>query len=162
MLVGRNPEELEAIKRKYATKGHVTEADRLIAAKARNILRHDTENILPNGFKAQVVAVSRRATIRYYDAFPAARDELVAELEGLHPNLRDLTEHETNQLDPDKAFLVRAHRFLPTIRALELAPVISGGHNDTVDPKGEWSTPARIDARIARFNGTSWSRRCRG
>lgn len=40
MLVNRTPEELEAIKRKYATKGHVMEADRLIAAKARNMPRH--------------------------------------------------------------------------------------------------------------------------
>ena len=80
MLVGRTPEELEAIKQKYATKGHVMEAERLIAAKARNMLRHYVENILPNGFKAQVVAVSRRATIRYHDALLAARDELVAAL----------------------------------------------------------------------------------
>ena len=45
------------------------EAERLIATKARNMLRHYVENILPNGFKAQVVAVSRRATIRYHVAF---------------------------------------------------------------------------------------------
>jgi len=66
------PEELEAIKQKYATKGHLLEAERLIAAKARNMLRHYVENILPNGFKAQVVAVSRRATIRYYHALEFA------------------------------------------------------------------------------------------
>ena len=59
MLVDRTPEELEVIKKKYATKGHVMEATALIAAKARNMLRHYVENILPNGFKAQVVAVSR-------------------------------------------------------------------------------------------------------
>jgi type I restriction enzyme R subunit len=151
MLVGRTPEELEAIKKKYATKGHVMEATALIAAKARNMLRHYVENILPNGFKAQVVAVSRRATIRYFDAFREARDELVAELEGLHPNLLDLDDDAINKLDRDKAFLLRARRFLPTIKALEFAPVISGEHNDAVDPTGEWSTRSKIDARIARF-----------
>ena len=151
MFDGRTPEELEAIKQKYATKGHVMEAERLIAAKARNMLRHYVENILPNGFKAQVVAVSRRAAIRYYEAFGTARDELVAELEGLHPNLLDLDDEAASQLAPEKAFLIRAHRFLPTIQALEFAPVISGEHNDSVDPQGEWSTRSKIDARIARF-----------
>ncbi|MBN2566086.1 MAG: type I restriction endonuclease subunit R, partial [Candidatus Eisenbacteria bacterium] len=52
-------EELERIKRKYATKGDVFEAERLICAKARDMLRHYVENVLPNGFKAQLVAVSR-------------------------------------------------------------------------------------------------------
>jgi len=151
MSIGRTPEELEAIKRKYATKGHVMEAQALIAAKARDMLRHYVENILPNGFKAQTVAVSRRATLRYYDAFRAAQAELVQELEALHPNLLDLTDGQLAQLDRKKAFLIRAHRFLPTIRALEFAPVISGEHNDSVDPTGEWSTRSKVDARIARF-----------
>lgn len=151
MSIGRTPEELEAIKRKYATKGHVMEAKALIAAKARDMLRHYVENILPNGFKAQVVAVSRRATLRYYDAFRASQAELVQELEALHPNLLDLTDEQLAQLDRKKAFLIRAHRFLPTIRALEFAPVISGEHNDSVDPSGEWSARSKVDARIARF-----------
>lgn len=151
MLIGRTPEELEAIKQKYATKGHVMEAERLIAAKARNMLCRYVENILPNGFKAQVVAVSRRGAIRYYEALKTARDELVAELEGLHPNLLDLDDEAASQLAPEKAFLIRAHRFLPTIKALEFAPVISGEHSDLVDPQGEWSTRSKIDARIARF-----------
>jgi type I restriction enzyme R subunit len=151
MLIGRSPEELEAIKKKYATKGHVMEAEALIAAKAADMLRHYVENILPNGFKAQVVAVSRRATIRYYDAFRAAQADLVRELEALHPNLLDLSDAQLAQLDRRKAFLIRAHRFLPTIKALEFAPVISGEHNDTVDPSGEWSARSKIDARIERF-----------
>lgn len=151
MLVDRSPEELEAIQKKYATKGHVVEAKALIDAKARNMLRHYVENILPNGFKAQVVAVSRRATVRYYDAFRTAQAELVAELEALHPNLLDLPDEAVDKLDRDKAFLIRAHRFLSTIKALEFAPVISGKHNDTVDPAGVWSTRSKIDARIARF-----------
>lgn len=50
------PEELEAIKQKYATKGHIFDAPALIADKARDILRHYVTNILPNGYKAQVRA----------------------------------------------------------------------------------------------------------
>jgi type I restriction enzyme R subunit len=151
MLVDRSPEELEAIKQKYATKGHVREAERLIKAKTRNILRHYVENILPNGFKAQLVAVSRRATIRYYEALLEARDELVEALQGIHPYLLALDDDAVNRLPVEKAFLVRAHRFLPTIQALAFAPVISGRHNDTVDAQGEWTSRSKIDTRIARF-----------
>ena len=147
----RTPEELEAIQNRYATRGHVMEAVALIEAKGRSMLRHFVENILPNGFKAQLVAVSRRATIRYYEALQKVRGELVAELKGLAPELLALGDDEVNRLPKTQAFLVRAHRFLPTIEALEFAPVISGEHNDSVDPGGEWTTRGKIDARIARF-----------
>jgi len=151
MFKNHTPEELRAIKEKYATKGHVMEAERLIAAKARNMLRHYVEHILPDGFKAQVVAVSRRATLRYYAAFQTAQAELVAELSGLPADLLDLDGDALDKLAPGRAFLVRAHRFLPTIAALEFAPVISGQHNDTLDPDNEWTNPSKIDARIVRF-----------
>lgn len=143
MFVERTPEELQAIKQKYATTGEVMEAEALIAAKARNMLRHYVEHILPNGFKAQVVAVSRRATIRYHEAFCAAQAELVTALRTL--------DVEKDSASGEAAFLRRAHRFLPTIAALDFAPVISGGHNDTVDPEGKWSSRTKIDARIAKF-----------
>lgn len=198
MFADRTPEELERIKQKYGTKGNVMEARALIAAKARNMLRHYVAEILPNGFKAQLVAVSRRATIVYYEELRAARDELVAQLESIDPALLALSSDELADLarEPDgagafaenaarvhglmdarnrglqsdkhaspssaaqpqprvfgaaDAFLARAHPYLATIKALEFAPVISGGHNDTVDPKGEWTDRAKIDARIARF-----------
>ena len=80
MLHGWTPEEMERIKAKYATKGNVLEAVKLIEAKARDMLRHYVENILPNGFKAQVVAVSRRAAIRYFDALTKAQDDLVKQV----------------------------------------------------------------------------------
>ena len=83
MLADHTAQEKEQIKRRYATKGDVLEATELIQAKARNMLRHYVETVLPNGLKAQVVAHSRRATLRYRDAFRSARDELVAEIEVL-------------------------------------------------------------------------------
>jgi type I restriction enzyme R subunit len=43
------------------------------------MLRHYVTHILPNGYKAQVVAYSRLAAMRYFEAFVAARDELLAE-----------------------------------------------------------------------------------
>jgi type I restriction enzyme R subunit len=61
-------EEREAIKQKYANKQAIAEADERIDEIAKDILEHYKVNIYPNGFKAQIVCVSRRACVKYYDA----------------------------------------------------------------------------------------------
>jgi type I restriction enzyme R subunit len=76
-------EEREALKRKHGTLAAILEAPEIIADKARDMLRHYVENILPSGLKAQVVAVSRRAAVRYQEAFVAAQEELCAEAAAL-------------------------------------------------------------------------------
>ena len=53
------PDELAVIKAKYATEGDVLEAPLLIEQKARDMIRHYVGVVLPEGFKAQVVATSR-------------------------------------------------------------------------------------------------------
>lgn len=62
-------EDLERIKRRYATSGQGLEAQKLIEAKPRDMLRHYVATILPNGCKAKVVATSRLAAVRYLGAF---------------------------------------------------------------------------------------------
>lgn len=150
LFADRTPEELEKIKQKYATRGHVMEAPKLIADKARDMLRHYVENILPNGFKAQLVAVSRRAAIRYHEALQEARSELVEAVEDLNPSLLALDEEGISGLPSEQQVLVRARPHLETIRELEFAPVISSGNND--DPAWkQWTEKAEADKRIARF-----------
>ena len=124
MFADHTPEELEEIQRKYATKGDVMEAEKLIAAKAKNILRHYVETVLPNGFKAQLVAHSRRATLRYRDALLKARDELVAQIERLPAATRDADPEDLNRRT---AFLVRAAKHLDLLKAIDFVPVISVG-----------------------------------
>lgn len=150
MLREWSPEELERIKRKYATRGQVIEAQALIDAKARDILRHYVESILPNGFKAQLVAVSRRAAIRYENALVEARDELVAAAEALDPALAGLCDDEIAELPKRKQFFVRAQRQLAQLKRLEFAAVISGTHNDPPEWL-EWSDAAKVKARIEAF-----------
>lgn len=150
MFQERSPEELEAIKAKYATTGNVLEAERLIAAKAKNMLRHYVDNILPNGFKAQVVAVSRLAAVRYHAAFLTARAELVREIRGLSRAALDADEAEASRLPDRTRFLLRAHRHLARIEALEFATVISGAHNDPED-WAVWTDGDRAEARIANY-----------
>ena len=55
------PNELALIKARYAAEGDVLEAPLLIEQKARDMMRHYAGVVLPEGFKAQVVATSRQA-----------------------------------------------------------------------------------------------------
>src|SRR4029077_7984129 len=73
------PEELAIIKAKYATEGDVMEAPMLIEQKARDMIRHYETVVLPERFKAQVVATSRQAVMTYLDKLDEARNELVRE-----------------------------------------------------------------------------------
>jgi type I restriction enzyme R subunit len=130
-LYGLTPEQTEELKKRYATKRHVGEAEQLIAAKATNMLRHYVEVVLPNGFKAQVVATSRLATVRYRDAFLAARNALVAELDTLDPAWKDSDALErVDRLTSKRAVLVRAWPYRNVIAQLDFVPVISGAQND--------------------------------
>ncbi|RLB29287.1 MAG: hypothetical protein DRG87_07455 [Deltaproteobacteria bacterium] len=76
MFRSRTEMEREAVRRKYGNVVNILEARDLIQAKAEDMLLHYAGNIMPNGFKAQVVAVSRRAAIRYYEAFDKAKEKL--------------------------------------------------------------------------------------
>jgi type I restriction enzyme R subunit len=71
----RTPEELAAIKKKYGATGDILEAEKRIGAIARNLVDHYIDNILPDGFKAQVVCHSKLAAVRYQTAIRAALGE---------------------------------------------------------------------------------------
>ncbi len=143
-------EELEAIKQKYATKGNILEAPALIADKARDILRHYVTNILPNGYKAQVVAYSRLAAIRYFSALQEARDELLAEAEALPAEDKALDDEALCQRPPKVQARIQAWRYRELLRRLEFAPIISGSNND--DPAWKtWTDGSKQERLIERF-----------
>ena len=65
-LFGDEPEEARAkLRRRYANKETVAEAERRIEMIALDIAEHFKAKVRPNGFKAQVVAPSRAAAVRY-------------------------------------------------------------------------------------------------
>ena len=68
----RSEDELAAIKKKYGATGDILEATARINAIAQDLVRHYVDNILPNGFKAQVVCHSKLACIRYQAGIEAA------------------------------------------------------------------------------------------
>ncbi len=83
----RTEEELIAIKKKYGATGDLLEAESRIGAIARDLVNHYIDNILPNGFKAQVVCHSKIAAIRYQRAIRAALAErLERERKAPEPN----------------------------------------------------------------------------
>lgn len=144
------PEELEAIKQKYATKGHIFDAPALIADKARDILRHYVTHILPNGYKAQVVAYSRLAAIRYFDALKTARNELLAEAQALSPQDKALNDEALCQRPPQVQAVVQAWRYRAILSGIEFAPIISGSNND--DPAWKtWTDGKAHEQLIKRF-----------
>ncbi len=145
-----SPEELEAIKQKYATKGHIFDAPALIADKARDMLRHYVTHILPNGYKAQVVAYSRLAAIRYFDALRVARDELLTEAQALPAQDKALDDEALCQRHPQVQAVVQAWRYRELLARLEFAPIISGSNND--DPAWKpWTDSAAQEQLIKRF-----------
>jgi type I restriction enzyme R subunit len=146
----QTPEELQAIQRRYATKGNIFEAPQLIADKARDILRHYVTNILPNGYKAQVVAYSRLAALRYNDALRQARDELLADAQALPPEDKALDDEALCVRPPKVQALIQAWRYRDVLAKIEFAPVISGSNND--DPTWKrWSDGAIHEQLIKRF-----------
>jgi type I restriction enzyme R subunit len=104
----RTSEELEAIKKKYGATGDILEAKNRIDAIARDLVAHYVDNILPDGFKAQVVCHSKLAAIRYRDAIRAAIAERIA--------------RERLQAKPDEA-LLRRLEFLKVVAVISADPV---------------------------------------
>ncbi|AGX43901.1 type I restriction endonuclease subunit R [Clostridium saccharobutylicum] len=75
----KSDEEKEAIKQKYANKRTIIEADDRINDIAIDMLKHYRDNIMPNGFKAQIVCVSREACVKYYKALNDNMKEIIGE-----------------------------------------------------------------------------------
>ena len=156
MFVDYAPEELAIIKALYGTEGDVLEAPLLIERKARDMIRHYAAVVMPEGFKAQVVATSREAAVTYREKLIQARDTLVAEIEGLPETLTTLRDDELDGLDEATRTLIRLHPWLPRLRALEIAAVISGNHNDPESWR-DWSDREKQKQLIARFK-RRWAR----
>ena len=73
----RSEEEMAAIRKKYGASGDILEAENRIGAIARDLVDHYIDDILPDGFKAQVVCHSKLAAVRYQKAIRLALAERV-------------------------------------------------------------------------------------
>lgn len=144
------PGELAVIKAKYGTEGDVLEAPMLIEAKAKDVVRHYVGVVMPEGFKAQVVASTRRAAVTYREKLLEARDGLVGQLATIPAATLALGEDELAKLDDETRWLVRAHSSLDVLRVVDIAVVISGDHNDPESWR-DWSDKEKQKDYTIRF-----------
>jgi type I restriction enzyme R subunit len=143
-------EELEAIKKKYATKGQIFEAPQLIQEKAQDILRHYVTHILPSGVKAQLVAYSRRAAMRYLETLQTAKADLLEEALALSPEDKALDDTRLLTRPPRVKAAIQAWRYRDVLRQLEFAVVFSSGNNDD-SAWAKWSDRSAVENHIKRF-----------
>jgi len=104
------------------------EADTTIAAKAQDMVKHYLTHVFPNGYKAQIVATSREAAVRYKKHVDESIQAAVAEAEE-----RGATPEE---LEP--------------LKQLKSDVVISGTHNDELHLKA-YTDASRHTAAIKSF-----------
>ncbi|MBU1101429.1 MAG: HsdR family type I site-specific deoxyribonuclease [Bacteroidetes bacterium] len=118
----RSAEELLAIKKKYGATGDILEAEKRINDIAADLVDHYIDNILPNGFKAQVVVHSKLAADRYQT--------------GIRSALKERIEREETKQKPDTV-LIEKLKFLKTVVVIS-----SDGTNEPA-----FVTRARKEAR---------------
>ena len=112
----------------YGSRNAYLEAEATIKAKAQDMVKHYLEHVFPNGYKAQVVATSREAAVRYKKHLDA---ELAAAVAGLG-------QANTGKLD------------LNRLKAMKTDVVISRRNNDLPHLK-EFSDSSRHKASIKSF-----------
>ena len=126
----RSAEDVLAIKKKYGATGDLLEAENRINAIAKDLVGHYADNILPNGFKAQVVCHSKLACIRYQNGIRAALKERMA--------------HEAQKASPDAELMAK-------LKFLKTAVVISSdGTNEAAFVTLVRKEAARVNA-VANF-----------
>ena len=97
----------------FGTRDTYLDSNETIKDKAKSMINHYVEHIFPGGFKAQIVANSRIAAVRYKTAIDEALISKIAELKIDNPMLVDIER----------------------LGNLESAVVISGSHNDELEIK---------------------------
>ena len=112
----------------YGSRQAYLEADPTIAAKAADMVDHYLTHVFPNSLKAQVVATSREAAVRYKQHIDTALAAAAARLQVNNPNGLDIG----------------------TLKAFETDVIISTGHNDLPHLKA-FGDDRRHETSIKRF-----------
>ena len=112
----------------YGSREAYLEAESTIAAKAQDMVRHYLTHVFPNGYKAQVVATSREAAVRYKTHIDAALALNILELEKANPRKIDLEQ----------------------LKRLKTDVIISGNNNDQLYLKA-YTDKSKHEAAIKSF-----------
>ncbi|KGP74489.1 type I restriction endonuclease subunit R [Pontibacillus yanchengensis] len=91
-------EDRERIKKKYATEEAITASSKRVRSIALDIIEHFEQYIKPNGFKAQIVAVSREAAVMYKNMLDELSDyESKVIMSAGHNDEEHLQEHHISK-----------------------------------------------------------------
>lgn len=90
------------------------EAESTLKDKAKDMIEHYLAHVFPNGYKAQVVATSREAAVRYKPHIDAALAAAVARLEQANPQGLDLERLKAMRTD---VIISPKHNDLPRLKA---------------------------------------------
>lgn len=121
----KSPEEMQEINKRYGTYRDFLESDDHIKTVSKDIIDHYASEILINGFKAQVVCVSKLATVKYKRFIDEFIEEKIEEL-------------ENGYMKDDE--LIKKLKFLKT------AIVISSEGNDPADMVRLFKESQKLDA----------------
>ncbi|MDA1067668.1 MAG: HsdR family type I site-specific deoxyribonuclease [Verrucomicrobia bacterium] len=97
----------------YGSRRAYLEAEPTIEAKAKDMVEHYLTHVFPNGYKAQIVATSREAAVRYKKPIDSALADAIVKMEIASPGSQELQ----------------------TLKKLKTDVVISGKHNDKLHIK---------------------------
>ena len=109
----KSEEELKEIKKKYGSYKDFLESDDHIKTLSYDIIDHYTKEILPNGFKAQVVCISKIATAKYKRYLDKAIEDKIKEL--------------------DKSGYLLDSELLKKLKLIKTSVIVSDGGNDKPD-----------------------------
>ena len=112
----------------YGSRDAYLEAKPTIEAKAKDMVTHYLTHVFPNGYKAQIVATSREAAVRYKEYVDAALAQALVDLEKANP--------ENINLD--------------RLKKLKTDVIISGSHNDPLHLKA-YSDSSKHKTSIKSF-----------
>ena len=98
----------------YGSRDAYLEAEPTIRAKAKDMVEHYLTHVFPNGYKAQVVATSREAAVRYKPHIDVALGAAVTRLEQVNPQGLDLERLKAMRTD---VIVSKRHNDLPRLTA---------------------------------------------
>jgi len=112
----------------YGSRDAYLEGKTTIEAKAKDMVAHYVKHVFPNGYKAQIVATSREAAVRYKEYVDAAFGKTIAALEESNPQKLDIE----------------------LLKRLKTDVIISGSHNDEMHLK-PYTDGAKHETTIKSF-----------
>lgn len=155
VFADRSEEEREAIKAKYATEAAIASAPKRIEAICLDLIEHFTSYIHPNGFKAQLVAVSREAAALYketLDRLHAPQSAIV--ISGSNDDDKRLVEHHKSP-EERKAIVERFLRPDDPLSILVVCDMLITGFDAPIEQVMYLDSPLRehtLLQAIARVN----------